>query len=945
MSNASLAEDMALDSLVARVADEFRDRQSRGEKPDIEGYAAQHPHAADLLRKVLGALELIAQSLPGGMSEAIAAGESHTGTLGDFRLIREVGRGGMGIVYEAEQISLGRRVALKVLPFAATMDPRHLQRFQNEARAAASLEHPHIVPVYGVGCERGVHYYAMKYIEGQSLAEVIDEVRKAKESHHRGTENTEKKQNTKISSSLCSLCLCGSKDFFKSVAELGIQAAEALEHAHSLGIVHRDIKPANLMIDGHGALWITDFGLARTAADAGLTMTGDVLGTLRYMSPEQALAKHGLMDHRTDIYSLGVTLYELLAGRPAVEGKDREEILNAITLEEAPAMRKLEASIPRDLETIVLKAIGKEPGERYAAAQDLADDLRSWLEDKPIQAQRPSAAQRVVKWSRRHKVLVQAAFAVLAVISVALVASTWLLSREQKKTADERDRTAEERDRAQTNLDLAFKVLDEIYMARIEEGFPRGKDLKPEDREFLQKTIRFYQQFAAQDAQDVSAREKSATGYARLGEIQGVLGLFAESEVAFRQALDVWEALAAEFPNEPRYQLELANICHLLTKTIYFPQVRLKDGEAAELKGQVISQRLVDQYPEVAEYRYQLARNLNGLGLILLRLGRRPEGESHFCRAIEIAEELIKQDSKVPKYRSGLALNLSNFGVILLQSGRQAEAERCLRRSIEIHETLVREFPDRGDYQELLAAPHAVLGVLLHHQGRHAEAEKEYRANVELLRQLAERAPMSDRPMRLATEGYGNLAGFLSDSGRWAEAEAEYRKAVKIMEEQARRPRVSGKGRASMAAGTYNAFAWFLVTRPDVLSRDPIKAVALAKKAIEISPQAGSFWNTLGIAHYRAGEWNAAIAALEKSMKLAKGGDSADWFFLAMANWQLRQKQQARKWYDQAVQWMDKNKPKDEELGRFRSEAAELLGLAASSRPELVPPPKQVMDD
>src|SRR5262249_55363576 len=168
------------------------------------------------------------------------------GRLGDFRILREVGRGGMGIVYEAEQISLSRRVALKVLPFAATMDSRHLQRFQNEARAAASLEHPHIVPVYGVGCERGVHYYAMKFIDGQSLAQVIDEMRIAKETHHKGTKDTKKNQDT--ASSLCSLCLCGSPDFCKSVAELGIQAAEALEHAHSLGIVHRDIKPANLMI-------------------------------------------------------------------------------------------------------------------------------------------------------------------------------------------------------------------------------------------------------------------------------------------------------------------------------------------------------------------------------------------------------------------------------------------------------------------------------------------------------------------------------------------------------------------------------------------------------------------------------------------------------------------------------------------------------------------------
>src|SRR5215831_19018586 len=163
---------------------------------------------------------------------------------------------------------------------------------------------------------------------------------------------------------------------FRQIAEWGIEAAEALEHAHSVGIVHRDIKPANLMIDDHGSLWITDFGLARTASDAGLTMTGDVLGTLRYMSPEQALAKHGLVDHRTDVYSLGVTLYELLTGMPAVGGKDREEILNRITLEDSQPPRSFDAAIPHDLETIVLKAIAKTPSERYVTARELADDLR-----------------------------------------------------------------------------------------------------------------------------------------------------------------------------------------------------------------------------------------------------------------------------------------------------------------------------------------------------------------------------------------------------------------------------------------------------------------------------------------------------------------------------------------------------------------------------------------
>jgi len=267
-------------------------------------------------------------------------------------------------------------VALKVLPFAATMDQRQMQRFQNEARAAASLQHPHIVPVHAVGCERGVHYYAMQFIDGQSLASLIEQQRTGASNPATALPTTDSKAGPANATVSAAAATTGRTPYdaayFRRAAEWGIQAAEALEHAHSVGIVHRDIKPANLMIDGNGSLWVTDFGLARTAADAGITMTGDVLGTLRYMSPEQALAKHGLVDHRTDVYSLGVTLYELLTGKPAADGKDREEILNHITLEEPRQPRSFDSSISRDLETVVLKAMARFPridSRRHAHGQ------------------------------------------------------------------------------------------------------------------------------------------------------------------------------------------------------------------------------------------------------------------------------------------------------------------------------------------------------------------------------------------------------------------------------------------------------------------------------------------------------------------------------------------------------------------------------------------------
>jgi serine/threonine protein kinase len=363
-------------------------------------------------------------------------------------------------------------VALKVLPFASMIDPKPLERFRNEVRAVGTLEHPHIVSVYSVGEERGVHFYAMQLIRGQSLAAVIKQLQAlrnsdvtlsgssiseiltgsdAKAGNFSSSNETatddfrasdsklpvSSEQETSATGFHETYKSSADRNYYGNVARLGIQAAEALVHAHEHGIVHRDIKPGNLMLDAHGQLFVTDFGLARIEA-AGVTMTSDWLGTPRYMSPEQALGKKIVIDHRIDIYSLGVTLYELLTLRPAFDAKDRQALLRQIANDEPTRPRAIDSHIPRDLETIVLKSISKNRDERYDTASDFAEDLQCFLDDKPIKAKPPTIVQRGTKLAVRHKPLVAAAAVMLILASIGLAVSNYLIAGERSIARQER---------------------------------------------------------------------------------------------------------------------------------------------------------------------------------------------------------------------------------------------------------------------------------------------------------------------------------------------------------------------------------------------------------------------------------------------------------------------------------------------------------------------------
>jgi serine/threonine protein kinase/WD40 repeat protein/Flp pilus assembly protein TadD len=491
------------------LAEEFLARQRRGERPSLDEYTARYPELAEAIHElfpVLLDMEDARLDAAAAAGPVVGPGRPFPERLGDYRLLRELGRGGMGIVYEAEQESLGRRVALKVLARAA-LTPQQVRRFEREARSAGKLHHTNIVPVFGVGREGSTHYYVMQYIPGQPLDEVLKEVRRQRQ---RGPERAggaadtavgrreDRPSTDEVARSLWSgtglvragthgledsATPAGSLDpgdpgmaaaatlvapalpidaitpaepammasappeppnvdvlppsanlsgsgrrYARAVARIGVQVAEALEYAAEQGVIHRDVKPSNILLDPCGTAWVTDFGLAKMAGQEDLTHTGDLLGTLRYMAPERF---GGQADRRSDVYALGLTLYELLALRPAYDESDRGRLISQVTEEEPPRLTKLEPTIPRDLATVVHKAMAREPAQRYATAGALAADLKRFLEDRPIEARRPSLLDRAAKWSRRYRAAVitaaVAGVVLLAAVSVvATVAAFWL---------------------------------------------------------------------------------------------------------------------------------------------------------------------------------------------------------------------------------------------------------------------------------------------------------------------------------------------------------------------------------------------------------------------------------------------------------------------------------------------------------------------------------------
>ena len=526
--------------------------------------------------------------------------------LDDYAILREIGRGGMGIVFEAIHQSLGRRVALKVLGHTLLDQPKHLARFRREARAAASLRHTNIVPVFGVGQDQGQHYFVMDFIRGLSLREWLDQ--KTGTSARLLPTRAESILDTdaelefdtsvfaddltepdampdsidgQLSSSIPTTL--DSPQYFRWVAKIGATIADALQYAHSQGVLHRDIKPGNLLLDQQGTVWIADFGLAKLS-EQDATMTGDIVGTPQYMAPE---AFENVYDESSETYCLGLTLYELLTQQPAINGKNTGDTIRLATQGVAANPRKANRSIPRDLDTIISKSISLAASDRYCTAGAMRDDLQRFLADRPIAARRTRPLERLIRWSRREPTVAALTLGIfLSVVAMAIVAGTayWRTKNslmdtqvaknsavsaaaradEQRRLADEQRRLADEQRRladeqrllAQSNLQVAVAAFDEIsdsIVSRSEEPDAEllgditdssSPAVTEEDALLLKSLLTFFDELANTNRNNLELKIQAAAARKRVGDIHHRLGQHALADQAYKEAMEQYEALS-----------------------------------------------------------------------------------------------------------------------------------------------------------------------------------------------------------------------------------------------------------------------------------------------------------------------------------------------------------------------------------------------------------------
>jgi serine/threonine protein kinase len=594
--------------LLDQLVEQFTARIRAGETPSIADYQARYPTWSDEIHELLSSAAMIEglkrqTGLPGTGRRPPFEELSEMQRLGEYRIVRELGRGGMGIVLEAEHDSLGRRVAIKVLPQRLLVDQKNIERFTREARAAATLHHNNIVSVFGVGHSDGYYYYVMEYVDGCGLDQVLSRMRVQTRRSPDATVLAQTVADLPPASSHEPGAAAGETDFeipctakatrlaMEAVIPAGVaryawaarivaDVADALHYAHGRGVLHRDIKPGNLLLDPAGRVWLTDFGLVKDLTNQTMTVAGDIIGTPQYMAPESFEARY---DVASEIWCLGATLYELVTLRPMIEPGGTGEVIRRVTSCQAGRPRKVDPRVPADLSTIIEKATSRDPADRYASADLLRDDLHAFLQNRPLRARPPSIPRRLYLWSKRNPW--QALSAALTGL-VALLATAGFLSRsaslqqsraQNEQLRIERDKTErarieadrnadmyrEQYERAEANVDLSLEMFDQMFKQMLLRGtgrtasfsFDSLQDLSgiettvsPEDARYLEDMLVFLEKFARENSGNAKLAAEAAKSYRRVANIYHLLGKFESARDAYQKSVALYESLNADQP-------------------------------------------------------------------------------------------------------------------------------------------------------------------------------------------------------------------------------------------------------------------------------------------------------------------------------------------------------------------------------------------------------------
>ena len=599
-----------------------------------------------------------------------------------YEVLGELGRGGMGVVYRARHIRLNRPCVLKMILAGVHADADSVARFLAEAEAVARLQHPHIVQIHHVGEADGLPFFELEYVEGGSLDRRLD----------------------------------GTPWPARRAAELVEALARGVAEAHRQGIIHRDLKPANILLAAEGTPKITDFGLAKALdKDHGLTRTDSIMGSPGYMAPEQAAGRARRVGPLADVYALGAILYELLTGRPPFRGTTVLETLEQVRTTEPVPPSRLVPRLPRDLETIVVKCLQKEPGKRYDSAPALADDLRRFLRGESILARPVGPIERGWRWCRRNPVVAGLAAALTAILVLATAASLVAYGRmsrlargehaarlatvrEMQAAEDARVQEADQRRRAEANFHRARAAVDGYLTAVSESQLLKVPGLQPLRGELLESALRFYQDFLKERADDPMLRAELAATQARIGRIQAELGAVDEARRALKSAITTYQAEIARNPQDLALPAALADIWLALGDLTYNygGQDTAQEMLAAWEKTAELREGLVRSRPDDLDGQRDLAEAYERLGFAHDEAGR--DGMPARLRGAELRLALFLKSPDDPRLNFGLGESMNNIAVALTTSGRHEDALAMHLRGQEYNRFAYDQRPHLIDY-------------------------------------------------------------------------------------------------------------------------------------------------------------------------------------------------------------------------------------------------------